>query len=144
MWNECSRAVVWTFFGIALLGFRMKAGLFQSCGLCWWDVHHHIETKSSYRRALSRLPASHQACLRSWAKITVKFSRRTWRKIERTIIVRAHNWKLLAKSFLVCYATISCLWTSLDPLVHRFLAHHYPRLLIPTGGEQACCPGAWL
>ena len=102
MWNECSRAIVWTFFGIALLGFRMKAGLFQSCGLCWWDVNHHTETKSSRRRALSRPPASHQARVRTWAKIIVKLSRRTWRKSKRTINVRAHNWKLLAKSFLVC------------------------------------------
>ena len=30
MWDECSCAVVWTFFGTG-----MKIDLFQSCGHCW-------------------------------------------------------------------------------------------------------------
>ena len=34
LWNECSWAVVWTFFGIAF-GIGMKTDLFQSCGHCW-------------------------------------------------------------------------------------------------------------
>ena len=35
MWNECTWAVVWTFFGTALLWDGMKTELFQSCGHCW-------------------------------------------------------------------------------------------------------------
>ena len=34
MWDECSCAVVWTFFGIAF-GIWMKTDLFQSCGHYW-------------------------------------------------------------------------------------------------------------
>ena len=35
MWNECNCVVVWTVFGIASFGIRMKTDLFQSCGHCW-------------------------------------------------------------------------------------------------------------
>ena len=44
MWNECSCAVVWTFFGIAFLWTGMKIDLFQSCGHCWvFLICWHIE-----------------------------------------------------------------------------------------------------
>ena len=49
MWDECSYAVVWAFFGIG-----MKTDLFQSCGHCWvFQICWHIEcstfTASSFR-----------------------------------------------------------------------------------------------
>ena len=52
VWDECNCAVVWAFFGIALLG--MKTDLFQSCGHCWvFQICRHIEcstfTASSFR-----------------------------------------------------------------------------------------------
>ena len=39
VWDECSCAIVWTFFGTG-----MKTDLFQSCGHCWvfqicWHIH---------------------------------------------------------------------------------------------------------
>ena len=54
VWDECSCAVVWAFFGIALLGIGMKTDLFQSCGHCWvFQICWHIEcstlTASSFR-----------------------------------------------------------------------------------------------
>ena len=50
MWNECSCAVVWTFF----FGIGMKTALFQSFGHCWvFQICWHIEcstlTASSFR-----------------------------------------------------------------------------------------------
>ena len=48
MWNECNCAVVWTFFGIALLGIRMKTDLSQSCDHCWiFQICWHIECSTS-------------------------------------------------------------------------------------------------
>ena len=49
VWDECSCAVVWTFFGIG-----MKTDLFQSCGHCWvfqicWHVECSTLTASSFR-----------------------------------------------------------------------------------------------
>ena len=48
VWNEFSCAVVWTFFGIALLCDWMKTDLFQSYGHClvfqilaYWGQHFH-------------------------------------------------------------------------------------------------------
>ena len=39
MWDECSWAVVWKFFGIG-----MKSDFFQSCGHCWvFQICWHIE-----------------------------------------------------------------------------------------------------
>ena len=54
MWNECSCAVVWAFFGIAFLWFEIKTDLFQSCGHCWvfqvcWHVECSTFTASSFR-----------------------------------------------------------------------------------------------
>ena len=54
MWNECSCAVVWTFFGIAFFGTGMKTNLFQSCShCCVFQICCHIEcstlTASSFR-----------------------------------------------------------------------------------------------
>ena len=44
VWDECSCAVVWTFFGIAFLWNGMKTDLFQSCGHCWvFQICWHIE-----------------------------------------------------------------------------------------------------
>ena len=45
-------AIVWTFFGIAFLGIRMKTDLFQSCGHCWvfqscWHIECNTFTSSS-------------------------------------------------------------------------------------------------
>ena len=34
VWDECSCAVVWAFFGIVFFGIGMKTDLFQSCGHC--------------------------------------------------------------------------------------------------------------
>ena len=53
MWDECSCAVVWTFFGIAFET-GMKTELFQSCGHCWlFQICCHTEcstcTASSFR-----------------------------------------------------------------------------------------------
>ena len=49
VWDECSCAVVWTFFGIG-----MKTELFQSCGHCWvfqicWHNECSTLTVSSFR-----------------------------------------------------------------------------------------------
>ena len=54
VWNECNRALLWTFFCIALLWDRMKTDLFQSCGHSWvFQICWHIEcstfTASSFR-----------------------------------------------------------------------------------------------
>ena len=49
VWDECSCAVVWAFFGIG-----MKTDLFQSCGHCWvfqicWRIECSTFTASSFR-----------------------------------------------------------------------------------------------
>ena len=49
LWDECSCAVVWAFFGIG-----MKTDLFQSCGHCWvfqmcWHIECSTFTASSFR-----------------------------------------------------------------------------------------------
>ena len=54
VWDECSCAVVWIFFGIAFFRIRMKIDFFQSCGHCWvFQICWHIEcstfTASSFR-----------------------------------------------------------------------------------------------
>jgi len=54
MWNECSCAVVWTFFGIAFFGIGMKTSLFQFCShCCVFQICCRIEcstlTASSFR-----------------------------------------------------------------------------------------------
>ena len=53
MWDECSCAVVWTFFGIDLLWVGMNTDLFQSCGHCWvfqiWHTECSTFTASSFR-----------------------------------------------------------------------------------------------
>ena len=44
MWNECSCAVVSTFFALPFFGIEMKTDLFKSCGLCWvFQICWHIE-----------------------------------------------------------------------------------------------------
>ena len=52
--NECNCAVVWTFFGIALLWNWNENWLFQSCGHCWvfqicWPIEYSTVTASSFR-----------------------------------------------------------------------------------------------
>ena len=54
MWNEQNCAVVWAFFGIALLWYWNENWPFQSCGHCWvFQICWHIEcstfTVSSFR-----------------------------------------------------------------------------------------------
>ena len=54
MWNECSCAVVWIFFGTAFSGIGMKTDFFQSCGHCWlfqicWHTECNILTASYFR-----------------------------------------------------------------------------------------------
>jgi len=54
LWDECSCAVAWTFFGIAFLWDWMNTDLFQSCGHCWvFQICWHTEcspfTVSSFR-----------------------------------------------------------------------------------------------
>ena len=54
VWDQCNCAVVWTFFGIALLRTDVKTDLFQPCGHCWvFQICWHIEcstfTASSFR-----------------------------------------------------------------------------------------------
>ena len=54
VWDECNRAVVWAFFGIAFWGIGMKTDLFQCCSHCWvFQICWHIEcstfTTSSFR-----------------------------------------------------------------------------------------------
>ena len=55
LWNECSCAVDWTFFGIALLwDWNENCYHFQSYSHCWvFPIHKHIEcstfTASSFR-----------------------------------------------------------------------------------------------
>ena len=47
MCNECNCAVVWTFFGIALLWNWNENELFQSCGHCWvFQICWHIECRT--------------------------------------------------------------------------------------------------
>ena len=53
-WDECNCAVVWTFFGTALLWNGMKSDLFQSCGHCWvfqicWHTECSTFIASSFR-----------------------------------------------------------------------------------------------
>ena len=54
VWDEWNRAIVWIFFGIALLGIGMKTDLFQSCGHCWvfqicWHIECNTSTASAFR-----------------------------------------------------------------------------------------------
>ena len=54
VWNECTCAVVWTFFGSAFLWDWNESDLFQSCGHCWvfqfcWHVECSTFTASSFR-----------------------------------------------------------------------------------------------
>ena len=53
-WNDCNCAVIWTFFGIALLWDWNKTVLFQSCGHCWvfhviWHTECSTFIASSFR-----------------------------------------------------------------------------------------------
>ena len=44
MWDECNCAIVWTFFGIALLWDWNENWLFESLGHCWvFQISWHIE-----------------------------------------------------------------------------------------------------
>ena len=54
MWDECNCAVVWAFFGIALLWDWNEIDLFLSCGPCWvfqicWHIECNSFTASSFR-----------------------------------------------------------------------------------------------
>ena len=54
VWNECSFAVVWAFFGIAFLGVWNENWPFPVCGHCWvfhicWHIEHSTITASSFR-----------------------------------------------------------------------------------------------
>ena len=54
VWDECNCAVVWAFFGIALLRDWNENGLFQSCGHCsvfhiCWHIECSTFTASSFR-----------------------------------------------------------------------------------------------
>ena len=54
VWDECSCAVVWAFFGIAFLRDWDENWLFQSCGHCWvfqicWHIDCSTFTASSFR-----------------------------------------------------------------------------------------------
>ena len=55
VWDECSCAVVWAFFGIAFLWDGMKAHFFQSCGHCWvFQIYWHIVC-STFRASSFRI-----------------------------------------------------------------------------------------
>ena len=44
IWDECNRAVVWTFLVLPFFGIGMKTDLFQSCGHCWvFQICCHID-----------------------------------------------------------------------------------------------------
>ena len=52
--DECSCAVVWTFFVIAFLGIEMETDLFKSCDHYWvfqicWRIEYSSLTASSFR-----------------------------------------------------------------------------------------------
>ena len=54
VWNECTCAVVWTFFGSAFLWDWNESDLFQFCGHCWafkifWYIECSTFTASSFR-----------------------------------------------------------------------------------------------
>ena len=54
VWDECNYAVVWAFFGIALLWDWNDNWLFQSSGHCWvfqicWHIERSTFTASSFR-----------------------------------------------------------------------------------------------
>ena len=54
VWNECSCAIVWTFFGIVFFEIGMKTDIFQFCGHCWvfqicWHIQCSILRASSFR-----------------------------------------------------------------------------------------------
>ena len=54
VWDECSCAVVWTFFGISFLWDWNENWPFQSCGHCWvfqicWNIECSTFTASSFR-----------------------------------------------------------------------------------------------
>ena len=53
MWNECSCAVVSSFFALPFFGIEMKTYLFPYCDLCWvsqicWHIECSIFTASSF------------------------------------------------------------------------------------------------
>ena len=65
MWNECSCAVVWTFFAIAFLWIGIKTDIFQFCGHGWffqvcWHIECNTFTASSFRiwNSSSGIPSS--------------------------------------------------------------------------------------
>ena len=54
MWEECSCAVVWAFFGLPFFVIGMKTDLFQFCGHCWvfqiyWNIEFSTFTAQSFR-----------------------------------------------------------------------------------------------
>ena len=54
VWNECSCAIVCTFFGIVFFEIGMKTDIFQFCGHCWvfqicWHIQCSILRASSFR-----------------------------------------------------------------------------------------------
>ena len=64
MWNECNCAVVWTFFGIALLWDWNENWFFQSCDHCWvfqicWHTECSTLMASSFRiwNSLAGIPS---------------------------------------------------------------------------------------
>ena len=54
VWEECSCAIVWTFFALPFFGIGMKTDFFQSCGhwcvfqICWHVKCSHL-TESTFR-----------------------------------------------------------------------------------------------
>ena len=60
VWDECSCAVVWIFFGIAFFRIRMKIDFFQSCGHCLvFHICWHIEC-STLSSLLNRIREDNQ------------------------------------------------------------------------------------
>ena len=64
VWDECHCAVIWTFFGIALIWYLNKNRLFQSCGHCWlfqicWHIEYSTFTASSFGFEIAQLEFHH-------------------------------------------------------------------------------------
>ena len=113
MWDECSCAVVWAFFGIAFLWDWNETDLFQSCGHCWvFQICWHIEcstfTAPSFRiwnssTGISSRPLPLLIVMLPKAHLTSR-SRMSGSKSVITPSWLSGSWR----SFLYSYSVYSC------------------------------------
>ena len=113
MWNEPNCTVVGTFFGISLLGIRMKTDLFQSCGHCWvFQICCHIECstlKASSFRSLNSSAGIPSPLLALFIVILPKAHLTSHSRMSSSRWVTMPSWLSGSlRPFLYCSSVYSC------------------------------------